>query len=169
MAASRGALRAVSILWFLLKRVRTGGRRRQFGGVEEAAVDELVIEPGRIESQYWNDLWRYRQLFYFLAWRDLLVRYKQTIIGVAWAVLRPLLTMIVFTVVFGRIAKLPSEGNAPYAILVYAAMLPWQFFASAFTGAGPARKRSRIARRVGSAIARNTSVSARARCIIGNR
>ncbi|HXY51076.1 MAG TPA: ABC transporter permease [Terriglobales bacterium] len=96
-------------------------------------MDELVIEPGRVESQYWKDVWRYRQLFYFLAWRDLLVRYKQTVIGVAWAVLRPLLTMIVFTVVFGKIAKLPTEGNAPYAILVYAAMLPWQFFATSVT------------------------------------
>ncbi len=75
-------------------------------------MTELVIEPGRIEKQYWKDLWRFRQLFYFLAWRDLLVRYKQTVIGVAWAVLRPLLTMIVFTVVFSRIAKLPSVGNA---------------------------------------------------------
>lgn len=96
-------------------------------------MTELVIEPGRIEKQYWKDLWRYRQLFYFLAWRDLLVRYKQTVIGVAWAVLRPLLTMVVFTIVFSRIAKLPSVGNVPYSVLVYAAMLPWQFFATALT------------------------------------
>jgi lipopolysaccharide transport system permease protein len=91
---------------------------------------ELIIEAGRTESQYWKDLWRYRELFYFLAWRDILVRYKQTVIGIAWALIRPLLTMIVFTVVFGNLAKLPS-GGAPYPILVFAAMLPWQFFASA--------------------------------------
>jgi lipopolysaccharide transport system permease protein len=96
-------------------------------------VNELVIEAGRIERQYWKDLWRYRQLFYFLAWRDLLVRYKQTVIGVAWAVVRPVLTMVVFTVVFGKIAKLPSVGTAPYSVLVYAAMLPWQFFATSLS------------------------------------
>ena len=89
-----------------------------------------MIEAGRIERQYWRDLWSYRELFYFLAWRDILVRYKQTVFGVAWALLRPLITMIVFTVVFGRLANLPSDG-APYPILVFAAMLPWQFFASA--------------------------------------
>jgi lipopolysaccharide transport system permease protein len=91
---------------------------------------ELVIEAGRTESQYWKDLWRYRELFYFLAWRDILVRYKQTAIGIAWALIRPFLTMVVFTVVFGNLAKLPSEG-APYPILVFAGMLPWQFFANA--------------------------------------
>lgn len=96
-------------------------------------VPELIIEAGRTEAQYWRDLWRYRELFYFLAWRDVLVRYKQTAIGVAWALLRPFLTMLVFTVVFGRLANLPSEGDAPYPILVFAAMLPWQFFASALT------------------------------------
>jgi lipopolysaccharide transport system permease protein len=96
-------------------------------------MHELVIEAGRIERQYWKDLWRYRELFYFLSWRDLLVRYKQTVIGIAWAVLRPVLTMAVFTVVFGKIAKLPSEGMAPYSLLVFAAMLPWQFFANSLT------------------------------------
>lgn len=96
-------------------------------------MEELIIEPGRIESQYWADLWTYRQLFYFLAWRDLLIRYKQTVIGVAWAVLRPVLTMVVFTVVFSRIAKLPAVGAAPYSVMVYVAMLPWQFFATALT------------------------------------
>ena len=96
-------------------------------------VPELIIEAGRTEAQYWRDLWRYRELFYFLAWRDVLVRYKQTAIGVAWALLRPLLTMIVFTVVFGQLANLPSEGDAPYPILVFAAMLPWQFFANALS------------------------------------
>mgnify|MGYP001794193240 CR=1 FL=1 len=90
----------------------------------------LVIEAGRAEGQYWKDLWAYRELFYFLAWRDILVRYKQTVFGIAWALLRPLITMVVFTVVFGQLAKLPSDG-APYPILVFAAMLPWQFFASA--------------------------------------
>src|SRR5215813_15295911 len=78
---------------------------------EPIFVDELIIEAGRVERQYWADLWRYRELFYFLAWRDLLVRYKQTLIGVAWALLRPLLVMLVFTAVFSRIAKLPSEGT----------------------------------------------------------
>jgi lipopolysaccharide transport system permease protein len=92
----------------------------------------LVIEAGRTELHYWKDLWRYRELFYFLAWRDILVRYKQTVIGIAWAVIRPFLTMLVFTIVFGKLAKLPSEG-IPYPILVFAAMLPWQFFASSLT------------------------------------
>jgi lipopolysaccharide transport system permease protein len=91
---------------------------------------ELIIEAGRTESQYWKDLWRYRELFYFLAWRDILVRYKQTAIGIAWALIRPFLTMVVFTVVFGNLAKLPSEG-AHYPLLVFSAMLPWQFFSSA--------------------------------------
>ena len=90
----------------------------------------LIIEAGRTEKHYWADLWRYRELFYILSWRDITVRYKQTVIGVVWAILRPLLTMIVFTIIFGRLAKLPSDGNVPYAIMVYAAMLPWQFFAS---------------------------------------
>lgn len=93
---------------------------------------ELIIEAGRAEKQYWKDLWRYRELFYFLAWRDILVRYKQTAIGIAWALIRPFLTMVVFTVVFGNLAKLPSEG-VPYPILVFAAMLPWQFFANALS------------------------------------
>jgi len=93
---------------------------------------QLVIEAGRTERHYWADLWRYRELFYFLAWRDILVRYKQTAIGVAWALLRPFLTMLVFTVVFGKLAKLPSEG-VPYPVLVFAAMLPWQFFANSLS------------------------------------
>jgi lipopolysaccharide transport system permease protein len=93
---------------------------------------ELIIEAGRTESQYWKDIWRYRELFYFLAWRDILVRYKQTIIGMAWALIRPFLTMVVFSVVFGTLAKLPSEG-VPYPILVFSAMLPWQFFANALS------------------------------------
>jgi len=89
-----------------------------------------VIEAGSIEQQYWRDLWRYRELLAFLTWRDILVRYKQTAIGVLWALLRPFLTMVVFTVVFSTIAKLPA-GNVPYPILVFAALLPWQLFASA--------------------------------------
>jgi lipopolysaccharide transport system permease protein len=93
---------------------------------------ELIIEAGRTEKQYWQDLWRYRELFYFLAWRDILVRYKQTVIGIAWALIRPFLTMVVFTVVFGQLAKLPSEG-VPYPILVFSAMLPWQFFANSLS------------------------------------
>jgi lipopolysaccharide transport system permease protein len=92
-------------------------------------MQEILIEPGRTEKNYWSDLWRYRELFYILAWRDIAVRYKQTAIGVLWAVLRPFLAMVVFTVVFGRIAKMPSNG-IPYPILVFAAMLPWQFFAN---------------------------------------
>jgi lipopolysaccharide transport system permease protein len=93
---------------------------------------DLVIEPGRGFRHYWRDLWQYRELFYFLSWRDILVRYKQTAIGVAWGILRPLLTMIIFTVIFGYLAKLPSEG-VPYPILVFAAMLPWQFFSGSLT------------------------------------
>ena len=95
----------------------------------------LIIEAGRTERHYWKDLWRYRELFYFLAWRDILVRYKQTAIGLFWALIRPLLTMVVFTLVFSKLAKLPSD-NVPYPILVFAALLPWQFFANAFTDAG---------------------------------
>lgn len=95
----------------------------------------LVLEAGRAEHHYWRDLWRYRELFFFLAWRDILVRYKQTVIGIVWALGRPLLTMLVFTLVFSKLAKLPS-GGVPYPILVFAALLPWQFFSSAFSGAG---------------------------------
>jgi len=94
---------------------------------------EIIIEPGRSEKNYWTDLWRYRELFYILSWRDISVRYKQTVIGILWALIRPLLTMVVFTVIFGKMAKFPSDGNAPYAIMVYAGMLPWQFFSSAIT------------------------------------
>jgi lipopolysaccharide transport system permease protein len=93
---------------------------------------ELIIEAGRAERQYWQDIWRYRELFYFLAWRDILVRYKQTSIGIAWALIRPFLAMVVFSVVFGSLAKLPSEG-VPYPILVFSAMLPWQFFANSLS------------------------------------
>ena len=95
----------------------------------------LVIEAGRSERHYWRDLWHYRELLFFLAWRDILVRYKQTVIGIVWALGRPLLTMLVFTLVFSKLAKLPSDG-VPYPLLVFAALLPWQFFSSAFSGAG---------------------------------
>lgn len=98
-------------------------------------MNEITIEAGRGERQYWRDLWRYRELFYFLAWRDILVRYKQTVIGVAWAVIRPLLTMLVLTFIFGKLAKMPS-GGVPYPILVFCGMLPWQFFATAFAESG---------------------------------
>jgi lipopolysaccharide transport system permease protein len=94
---------------------------------------ELLIKPGLSEKNYWRDLWRYRELFYFLAWRDILVRYKQTVIGVAWAVIQPLLTTIVFTVVFNRIAKLPAPAGVPYFLVVMAAQLPWQFFAASLS------------------------------------
>lgn len=93
---------------------------------------ELIIEAGHTESRYWKDLWRYRGLFYFLAWRDILVRYKQTVIGVAWAIIRPFVTMVAFSLLFGKLAKLPSEG-VPYPILVFAALLPWQLFANSLT------------------------------------
>ena len=96
-------------------------------------VSELVIEAGRAEQQYWRDLWRYRELFYFLAWRDILVRYKQTAVGVAWALVRPLLTMLVFTVIYSKVAGLTSA--IPYALLVFAALLPWQFFSMALSEA----------------------------------
>ena len=98
-------------------------------------MNEVSIEAGRGERQYWRDLWRYRELFYFLAWRDILVRYKQTVIGVSWAVLRPLLTMLVLTFVFGKLAKM-DPGGVPYPILVFCGMLPWQFFATAFAESG---------------------------------
>ena len=96
---------------------------------------DLWLEAGRTEKHYWRDLWRFRELFYVLAWRDVSVRYKQTVIGVAWALIRPLVTMLVMTVIFSRIAKLPSEGTTPYALMVFAAMLPWQFFAAGLASA----------------------------------
>jgi lipopolysaccharide transport system permease protein len=90
----------------------------------------LVLKPGRAERHYWRDLWAYRELFAILAWRDVAVRYKQTVIGVAWAVVRPFLTMVVFTVIFGRLAKFPSEGGVPYPVMVFAGMLPWFLFST---------------------------------------
>lgn len=94
---------------------------------------ELILEPGSAEKRYWRDLWQYRELFYILAWRDIAVRYKQTFIGAAWALIQPLLTMLVMTVIFGRVAGLPSEGHAPYAVMVFAAMLPWMFFSTSLS------------------------------------
>lgn len=98
---------------------------------------ETIIEPGRGIKHYWRDLWQYRELFAFLAWRDVIVLYKQTAIGIAWSIVRPFLTMVVFTIIFGKLAKLPSEG-VPYPILVYAAMLPWQLFANSLSGSSSA-------------------------------
>ena len=91
---------------------------------------EIVLEPGRAERHYWRDIWAFRELFAILAWRDVAVRYKQTVIGVAWAVVRPFLTMLIFTVIFGRVAKLPTAGSAPYPIMVFAGMLPWFLFST---------------------------------------
>jgi len=96
---------------------------------------QIIIEPGNSSRNYWKDLWRYRELFYILSWRDVKVRYKQTVIGAAWSVIRPLLTMIIFTIIFSKVAKLPAGVEAPYAIMVYAAMLPWTFFATALSEA----------------------------------
>lgn len=102
--------------------------------IEAPPLPEVTLEAGRTEKHYWRDLWRYRELLWFLAWRDVLVRYKQTALGVLWAVLQPLLTTLVGTVIFGRLAKLPS-GDVPYAVLIYTAMLPWQFFSASLSGA----------------------------------
>jgi lipopolysaccharide transport system permease protein len=97
--------------------------------------EELVIEAGSTDTNYWKDLWRYRELFYILSWRDVKIRYKQTVVGAAWSVIRPLLTTVIFTIVFSRIAKMPSPEGIPYALMVYAGMLPWQFFSNALTEA----------------------------------
>ena len=106
--------------------------KRQANSIHEQNYTKkfLLSQVERIK-EYWNDLWRFRELFYFLTWRDIKVRYKQTALGIIWAVMRPFLTMIVFTVVFGKVAKMPSDGNAPYSIMVFAALLPWQLFANA--------------------------------------
>jgi lipopolysaccharide transport system permease protein len=100
-----------------------------------AMTHETIIEVGRAERHYWRELWHYRELFRVLAWRDVAVRYKQTVIGAAWAVIRPFLTMVVFTVIFGKLANLPSDGATPYAIMVFAGLLPWTFFSSELTDA----------------------------------
>ncbi len=93
----------------------------------------IIIEPGRTEKNYWKDLWRYRELFYILSWRDVKVKYKQTVLGVLWAIIRPLLTMVVFTFVFGKVAKMDVQSTVPYSIIVFAGLLPWQFFSNALT------------------------------------
>jgi len=97
-------------------------------------MPRLIIESGHTERQYWHDLWRYRELFYVLAWRDISVRYKQTVVGVLWAVIQPLMVTLIFTFVFGRLAKMPSDG-VPYPLWVFAATMPWQFFAASLAGA----------------------------------
>lgn len=96
-----------------------------------SATPVVVIESDAPVARYWRDLWRYRELFAFLTLRDVMVRYKQTAMGLLWAVLRPLATMMIFTLIFSRIAKLPSEGDVPYALMVLAALMPWQVFANA--------------------------------------
>lgn len=98
--------------------------------------DELVIESGRSSLHYWMDLWRYRELFAILAWRDISVRYKQTVLGILWAIIPPFATMLIMTVIFSKVAGLPTQGAAPYAIMVFAGLLPWQLFSSALGAAG---------------------------------
>ena len=98
-------------------------------------MNELIIEAGRTERHYWRDLWRYRELFAFLAWRDLLIRYKQTVVGVAWSLIRPILMMVILTVVFGKFGQMPS-GGVRYPLLVFCGMLPWQFFSTALSESG---------------------------------
>lgn len=98
--------------------------------------NELIIEPGKSEKNYWIDLWRYRELFYILSWRDIKVRYKQTVVGAAWGVIRPLITMIIFTFIFGRVAGLENKNpSVAYPIIVFAGLLPWQFFSTALSEA----------------------------------
>ena len=112
------------------------GRQTAGQSVRPAASERLLIlEQGRAERNYWSDLWHYRELFAILAWRDVSVRYKQTVVGVAWAVLRPLITVLIFTIVFGRLAKLPTDGAVPYPVLVFAGMLPWFLFSSILSDA----------------------------------
>ena len=94
---------------------------------------DIVIQPGRGEKNYWKDLWRFRELFYILSWRDIKVRYKQTALGAAWSIIRPLLTTLIFTIVFSRIAHLGNPSKAPYTLMVFAGMLPWQFFSNALS------------------------------------
>lgn len=95
--------------------------------------NKVIIDANSKSSAYWRDLWNYRGLFFFLAWRDILVRYKQTVIGVLWSIIRPLLTIVVFTVIFNKLGNFQGEEGVPYAILVCAGMLPWQFFSTAFS------------------------------------
>jgi lipopolysaccharide transport system permease protein len=95
-------------------------------------VEVLTIEAGRAERHYWRDLWRFRELLGFLAWRDIKVRYKQAVLGVAWALIQPIVTTVIFTIVFGNLAKMP-DGGVPYPILVLSGLLPWQLFSTALS------------------------------------
>jgi lipopolysaccharide transport system permease protein len=96
---------------------------------------DLWLEAGRTEKHYWKDLWRYRELFLILAWRDVAIRYKQTVVGAAWALLQPFFTMVIMSIVFGKLAGLSGQSGAPYPIMVFAALLPWQFFSNALSSA----------------------------------
>lgn len=98
----------------------------------ELTQPEVLIRPGVAQRDYWRDLWAKRELIYFLAWRDVIVKYKQTIVGILWVLIRPIFTLLVFTLVFGKIAALPSS-NVPYALLVFSGLMPWLFFAAAVT------------------------------------
>jgi lipopolysaccharide transport system permease protein len=113
----------------------SAGDRHQTARSYQSAERVLILEAGRAEKHYWSDLWHYRELFAILAWRDVAVRYKQMVIGVAWAIVRPLLAVVIFTIVFGRLAKLPSDGTVPYPVLVFAGMLPWFLFSSILSDA----------------------------------
>ncbi len=102
-----------------------------------SAPPTLVIEAGRAEAHYWRDLWRYRELLGLLAWRDIKVRYKQAVLGLAWAVIQPAVQVVLLTFVFGKLAQMPAgDSRLPYPLLVLAGLLPWQLFANAFSGAG---------------------------------
>lgn len=100
------------------------------------ASHRIVIEAGRLGPQYWRDLWRYRELFAFLTWRDVAVRYRQTVVGVLWAVVQPVVSMLVLTFIFGRLAKMPSPEGVPHAIMTFAGTMPWLFFAAILTACG---------------------------------
>lgn len=97
--------------------------------------DVLIIEAGRSARQYWGDLWRYRELFYVLAWRDMMIRYKQTFVGVLWAFLQPFIPAVITTIIFSKVANLPSIPGVPYFLMVFCGMLPWQFFSSSLSSA----------------------------------
>ncbi len=102
--------------------------------MEPNSPPEIILEAGRANRNYWQDLWRFRELLGFLAWRDIKVRYKQTTLGVLWALIQPAVTLTVFTFIFGKLAGMPA-GNAPYPLLVLCGLLPWQLFSAAFSNA----------------------------------
>jgi len=106
-------------------------------GAVRTVAAETLIEAGAYDRSYWRDLWRYRELLFFLAWRDLSVRYRQAVFGIAWGVMRPLASMVVYAIVFGVLARLPSN-DAPYAVVVLVGLLPWQFFTTALNDSGSA-------------------------------